>query len=90
MRKLDKILASPQARAALAEEGYNEAAVVLVSQDPSLGSTLYEAIRRATEQIKKAPMNEVQALSDDAQKLIMLRNLRRAIDDLATLAGVTL
>lgn len=32
-------------------------------------------------------MHEVQDLSTNAQKLIMLRNLNRAIEDLATLAG---
>ena len=51
---------------------------------------MYESIKRATAQIKAAPMSEVQDLSTNAQKLIMLRNLNRAIEDLATLAGVTI
>jgi hypothetical protein len=63
---------------------------VLIRDDPSLGSDLYDAIKRATEKLTKAPADEIRDLAMNKQKLLMLRNLRRAIDDLATLAEVQL
>jgi ParB-like nuclease domain len=90
VRKLDLVLSNPEAAKVLDEKGYEDAAKVLIREDPALGSDLYDAIKRATEQISKAPMDEVQGLGENPQKLIMLRNLRRAIDDLATLAKVQL
>lgn len=90
VRQLDRILAHHEATKALEDEGFDAAARVLIREDPSLESDLYEAIKRATEKIRKAPMNEVQELPGNPQKLIMLRDLHRSIQDLATLASVTL
>ena len=47
-------------------------------------------MKKATEKLKNAPMVEVNELAESPQKLIMLRNLNRAIEDLATLAKVEL
>ncbi len=90
VRNLNSILANNQATMILAEQGYAAAAAVLIREDPSLGSDIYDAVKRATDRLAKAPADEIRDLGTNKQKLLMLRNLRRAIDDLATLAEVEL
>jgi hypothetical protein len=90
MRELDRILANAQATKVLGETGFAAAAAVLVREDPALGSDLYDSVKRATDRLAKAPADEIRDLAQNKQKLLMLRNLRRAIDDLATLAEIEL
>lgn len=90
IRDLVGILAHEQATKVLGEEGYPAAAGVLIREDPALGSDLYDAVKRATEKLAKAPADEIRDLARNKQKLLMLRSLRRAVDDLATLAEVEL
>jgi ParB-like nuclease domain. len=90
VRRLDSILANEQATKVLGEDGHDAAARVLIREDPSLGSDLYDSVKRATDKLTKAPIDEVQDLARNKQKLLMLRNLRRAVDDLATMADVEL
>ncbi len=90
VRDLVGILAHEQAMKVLGEEGYPAAAGVLIREDPALGSDLYDAVKRATEKLAKAPADEIRDLAQNKQKLLMLRSLRRAVDDLATLAEVEL
>ncbi len=90
VRQLETILANAQATKVLDDEGYAAAAGVLIREDPSLGSDLYDAVKRATEKLTKAPADEIRDLAHNKQKLLMLRNLRRSIDDIATLAEVEL
>jgi ParB-like nuclease family protein len=90
VRDLTSILANDQAMKVLGEEGYPAAAGVLIREDPALGSDLYDSVKRATEKLAKAPADEIRDLSTNKQKLLMLRSLRRAVDDLATLAEVEL
>lgn len=91
VRSLPQILENPDARKALDEKGFDDAARVLISNDPSLGSDLFLAVKNATEALKRAPASDIQDLkAGDAQKIIMIRNLKRALEDLATLAGITL
>lgn len=81
----------PDAVTALDTSGYEAAAQVLVGKDPTLGSDLFNQIKKATEALKHTPMNDVQDLkAGDPQKVILLRNLSRAIEDLATMSGVKL
>jgi hypothetical protein len=61
-----------------------------LSEDPAMGSELYDAVKRATDQLTKAPADEIRDLALNKQKLLMLRNLSHAIEDLATLADVKL
>lgn len=51
---------------------------------------LYDAVKRATEKLIKTPLDEIHDLGQNKQKLLMLRGLHRAIEDLATQAKVTL
>ncbi|MBX3026693.1 hypothetical protein KF840_17445 [bacterium] len=91
VRALPGILANPDALKALDDSGFVEASRVLIQEDPSLESDLFHAIKKATEKLKAAPVSDLQDLkSGNPQKLIMLRNLYRAIDDLATLAEIKL
>lgn len=89
VRSLPAILANNEAVAALNAHGFEAANLVLVSRDPSLGSDLFHAVKVATKALAEAPFNEIQDLqSGNKQKLIMLRNLRRALEDISTHAGI--
>jgi hypothetical protein len=91
MRSLPDILQNPQAEKALDTHGFEEAAKVLITNDPSRGSDLFHAVKVATEALKAAPASDIQDLKGgNAQKLIMLRNLKRSLEDISTLAGITL
>jgi hypothetical protein len=91
VRDLPLVLQSPEATKALEKSGIGDAIRVLQTNDPSLESDLFWALKEATDRLKKAPMSDIQDLqSGNAQKVIMLRNLHRAIEDLATLSGVKL
>jgi len=91
VRDLPQILGNQEATKVLEEDGFEDALKVLIRNDPSLASDLFRSIKDATEKLKRAPANDLQDLKGgDPQKLIMLRNLHRAIEDLATLAGIKL
>lgn len=91
VRDLPAILANPEAAKALDKSGIEQASKVLIRNDPSLESDLFWAVKNATEKLKMAPASDIQDLkSGNTQKLLMLRNLYRAVDDLATLAEVKL
>lgn len=91
IRDLPAILDNVDAEKALDTSGFTEATKVLILNDPSLESDLFWAVKDATEKLKAAPANDIQDLkAGNPQKVIMLRNLHRAIEDLATLAAVKL
>lgn len=90
VRDLPIIIANTEAAKALATNGYAEAQRVLVRVDPSLESNLFAAIKNATDKLVAIPANELGELKTNPQKLILLRNLHRSIQDVTTLAGVTL
>jgi hypothetical protein len=91
VRSLPAILAHKEASKALSDSGYEAAATVLTREDPSLESDLFWAIKDATEKLKQAPACDIQDLkAGNPQKIILLRNLHRAIEDLATLSSVKL
>lgn len=91
VRRLESILADADAEKALADTGFAAADAVLSAKDPSIGSDLFANIKRATEALKNAPMAEVRDLqAGDAQKTILLRNLSRAVEDIATMANIKL
>ena len=91
IRNLPMILADAEAVKALDSSGAIEATLILQQNDPALESDLFRAVKDATKLLKVAPASDVQDLrSGNAPKIIMLRNLHRAIEDLATLAQVKL
>jgi hypothetical protein len=90
VRNLSAILANKDAAAALDKRGIEQASRILIKNDPSLESDLFQAVKRATEQLRKAPASDIQDIkSGNPQKLIMIRELSRAIEDLYTLAGIS-
>jgi hypothetical protein len=89
IRDLPAILANQEASNALDKNGFVDAQKVLITNDPSLKSDLFWSIKNATEKLNAAPASDIQDLkAGNPQKLIMLRNLHRAIEDLVTLAGI--
>jgi hypothetical protein len=90
VRDLPIIIANVEAGKALETQGYAAAQRVLVRADPSLESNLFAAIKNATDKLVAIPANELGELKTNPQKLILLRNLHRSIQDVTTLAGVTL
>ncbi len=91
VRVLPAVMGIPQAVQALDQKGIDEAVKILMQADPALESDLFAAVKLATEKLKAAPASDIQDLKGGhPQKTIMVRNLSRAIDDLATLAGVKL
>lgn len=91
VRRLEQIVEDEDAVAALSAKGFDAAEKVLVAKDPTIGSDLFSTIKRATDALKNAPMSEVQELQGgNAQKTILLRNLSRAVEDIATMAGIKL
>lgn len=91
VRSLPEILANVEAAKALSAEGFDAAAKILIIDNPALGSDLFAAVKTATEALKIAPAADIHDLkAGNAQKIIMLRNLKRALEDLSTLAGINL
>src|SRR5207245_2203497 len=91
IRDLPEILANKEALKALENTGFEEAHTVLVVNDPSRESDAFWAIKNATDYLKALPASDIQDLkSGNPQKIIMIRNLQRAIEDVATLAAVKL
>ena len=91
VRELPGILANSEAAKALDRSGFDEAQKVLVREDPSLESDAFWAIKQATEKIKTLPADDIQDLkAGNPHKVILMRNLYRAIEDVATLAGMKL
>lgn len=91
VRSLQSILSNREAEKELDSGGYEAASQVLMRDDPALESDLFWAIKHATEKLKAAPASDIQDLkAGNPQKIILLRNLHRTIEDLATLASVKL
>jgi len=91
IRELPEILGNAEALKALEKSGFEDAHNVLVVNDPSRESDAFWAIKNATEYLKGLPASDIQDLKvGSPQKIIMIRNLQRAIEDVATLAGVKL
>lgn len=91
IRQLPIILENDAARKMLDQKGFKEAYEVLIKDQPAMSSDLFASIEAATEALKAAPFDEIQDLKDgNIQKVTMLRNLHRAIQDIATVAKIQL
>jgi hypothetical protein len=91
IRDLPEIIGNKDALKALENTGFDDARTVLVVNDPSRESDAFWAIKNATAYLKSLPASDIQDLKvGNPQKIIMIRNLQRAIEDVATLAGVKL
>ena len=91
VRSLPEVLANAEAAKALDADGFDAAAKILITDNPALGSDLFHAVKTATQALKVAPAADIHDLkAGNPQKIIMLRNLKRALEDLSTLAGINL
>jgi hypothetical protein len=90
VRDLPLMIANTDAVKALEKGGFMEARKVLIRADPALESDLFRAVKDATDWLKDAPASEINELKNNKQKILLLKNLSRAIEDLGTLAGVDL
>ena len=90
VRVLERILESAEATKALDDQGARAAENVLIRDDPALESDLFDAVKRASDKLRTASMEEVQSIKDSPQKVVMLRELRTRLQNLATYAGVEL
>jgi hypothetical protein len=91
VRSLPDILGNTEATKALSLSGFTDANQIVLKNDPSLESDAFWAVKNATEYLKKLPASDLQDLkAGNAQKIIMLKNLYRALDDVATLSGMRL
>lgn len=89
VRELPMVLANPEAAKALEQIGFEEAQQVLVREDPSLKNDAFLAIKQATEKVRSLPADDIQDLkAGNARKIDMMRDLYRAIEEVAALAGV--
>lgn len=90
VRSLPEVLKNDSAKEALENDGFPAAMRILIQDDPAKDSNLFNAVKVATRALREAPLNELQDLkSGHVQKLIMLRDLKRALEDLTTLTGVS-
>lgn len=91
VRKLPDVLESSDALQALENDGIKAAERILITENPELGSDLFASIKKATEYINGAPQTELKALkSGDAKKLKIVRDLYRALEDMASFGGFKL
>lgn len=90
VRVLERILDSAEATKALDDQGARAAETVLIRDDPALESDLFDAVKRASDKLRTASMEEVQSIKNSPQKVVMLRELRTHLQNLATYAGVEL
>ncbi|MBA7596808.1 hypothetical protein ES703_03798 [subsurface metagenome] len=91
VRDLPKIVANPEALAALEESGYDVAWHVLTEGQPELGAVLYKSIDRTIEKLHDAPASEIRAVRDgDSARIKKLQELQKAINDFADLTGLSL
>jgi hypothetical protein len=91
VRQLPEILANTEATKALSSSGFPDAIQVVLKNDPALESEAFWAVKNATEYLHKLPASDIQDLKTGSpKKVIMLKNLYRALDDVATLSGVRL
>lgn len=80
VRKLPDILADPEAKAVLEKDGYDKAYSILISKDPSLGSTTFKKIRDAITALRTIPRNEYLEIADDDAKKNLVLELKHEIE----------
>jgi hypothetical protein len=90
-RHLKDVLDSPDALEALETKGIAAAEAVLAADSPELASSLFAAIKKATEAISKAPASDMKELKfGDVKKTKIVLELHRALQDMALLGGFKL
>jgi hypothetical protein len=91
VRDLPDILDNESAYNSFVNTGLTAAVAVLHDTDPSLLSSFWSTVDRAASELREAPLVEIEDLQSGHQaKLQKLKELRAALDTLASHAGVKL
>ena len=90
LRALPDVLANNQALAALKKYNMQSALAILNDADPSRSSDLYYSVDQTCLQLRNVPLSEIKALqAGSPSKLSKLVELQSALDELASMAGVS-
>ncbi len=91
VRIFPDVLANPRAFKEFEQKGIGAAERVLIESDPSRSSDFYWSIDQTTQRLRNTPLCELNDLKGgDGAKLAKLRELHRALLDVAKTAGVSL
>ena len=84
------MLANDHALAALKKYNMQSALAILNDADPSRSSDLYYSVDQTCLQLRNVPLSEIKALqAGSPSKLSKLVELQSALDELASMAGVS-
>lgn len=90
LRALPDVLTNDQALAALKKNDIQSALAILNDADPSRSSDLYYSVDQTCQQLRNVPLSEIKALqAGSPSKLAKLVELQSALDELASMAGVS-
>ena len=90
LRALPDVLVNDKALAALKKYNMQSAVAILNDADPSRSSDLYYSVDQACQQLRNVPLSEIKALqAGSPSKLAKLADLQAALDELATMAKVS-
>jgi hypothetical protein len=91
VRLLPDVLTNPRALKSLEQKDIIAAERILNESDPSRSSDFYWSIDQTTKQLKNTPLAELNDLKNgDGAKLLKLRALYNALEEVAKAAGVSL
>jgi hypothetical protein len=91
VRVFPDVLLNPRAFKEFEQKGIHAAERVLIESDPSRSSDFYWSIDQTTQKLKNTPLSELNDLKGgDSAKIAKLRDLHRALTDVAKTAGVSL
>lgn len=91
VRLFPDVLFNPRAFKEFEQKGIQAAERVLIESDPSRSSDFYWSIDQTTQKLRNTPLSELNDLKGgDAAKVAKLRDLHRALLDVAKTAGVSL
>lgn len=91
VRDLRAIVADANALEALEQSGYSDAMLILSREQPELTSRLFRLIHNTARELEEASAGEIRAIKGgDQARLRKLKELYRALSDLANLAGISL
>jgi hypothetical protein len=89
VRELDKVLGNRKAAAALKKSGFKAAKKVLTDKDPLAGSRTLKQVEAVTKALAKMGQAELGLLKKSAKARKLITDLRDALDDVASVAGIS-
>jgi hypothetical protein len=91
IRLFPDVLSNPRAFKEFEQKGIQEAERILIESDPSRSSDFYWSIDQTTQKLRNTPLSELNDLGrGDAAKVAKLRDLHRALLDVAKTAAISL